>query len=97
MKTDLPFEVLSPSTHVEIVFDGQNVSVPQDTNLAAALLSVGLSVTRFSDKNNAQRGPFCMMGSCFECVVEIDGVAVQACMQQVTAGMVVSRCTRIAR
>ena len=34
------------------------------------------------------RGPFCMMGVCFDCLVEIDGVPnVQGCMTPVREGM----------
>jgi NADH dehydrogenase/NADH:ubiquinone oxidoreductase subunit G len=32
-----------------------------------------------------------MMGACFDCLVEIDGIQRQACMLSVVAGMVVSR------
>ncbi|MFU1477288.1 (2Fe-2S)-binding protein [Roseovarius sp. C7] len=37
--------------------------------------------------SGAPRGPFCMMGACFDCLVEIDGVARQACMVEVCAGL----------
>jgi len=38
------------------------------------------------------RGPFCLMGSCFDCLVEIDGIPNrQACMVEVTEGMTVRR------
>ena len=33
------------------------------------------------------RGPYCNMGVCFECVIEVDGALVQACMTPVRAGM----------
>lgn len=32
-----------------------------------------------------------MMGACFDCLVEIDGVTRQACMTEVAAGMTISR------
>jgi predicted molibdopterin-dependent oxidoreductase YjgC len=36
----------------------------------------------------APRGPFCLMGVCFECLVEIDGRSnCCACMTQVAPGM----------
>jgi predicted molibdopterin-dependent oxidoreductase YjgC len=38
------------------------------------------------------RAPYCMMGVCFECLVEVDGVPnVQACMTSVREGMTVRR------
>ena len=40
----------------------------------------------------APRAPFCMMGACFECLVEIDGRANQrACQVRVRGGMRVRR------
>ena len=38
------------------------------------------------------RGPFCMMGVCFDCLVEVDGVPnVQGCMTLVSDGMQVRK------
>ncbi len=38
------------------------------------------------------RGPYCMMGVCFDCLVEIDGEGNrQACMIEARDGMVVKR------
>ncbi|NHX27873.1 (2Fe-2S)-binding protein, partial [Escherichia coli] len=37
------------------------------------------------------RAPFCMMGACFECLVEIDGIVQQACMLEVTEGLEICR------
>ena len=60
-------------------------------NLAAALLGAGKRAFRATPVSGAPRGPFCMMGACFDCLVEIDGVTVQACQEQVRAGLVVGR------
>ena len=41
--------------------------------------------------SGAPRGPFCMMGVCFECLVVIDGTGNrQACMVPLQAGMAVA-------
>jgi hypothetical protein len=56
--------------------------------VAAALLAAGVSRFRATPVSGAARAPFCMMGACFECLVEIDGVpSRQACMVEVKAGM----------
>ncbi len=60
--------------------------------VAAALLASGMGVFRETAVSGAARGPWCMMGVCFDCLVEIDGVGNrQACMVEVTPGMVVRR------
>jgi aerobic-type carbon monoxide dehydrogenase small subunit (CoxS/CutS family) len=60
--------------------------------LAAALLAAGVSVFRTTPVSSGPRAPYCMMGACFECLVEVDGrPAVQACMTEVRAGMDVRR------
>jgi aerobic-type carbon monoxide dehydrogenase small subunit (CoxS/CutS family) len=38
--------------------------------------------------SGAPRAPLCLMGSCFDCLVQVDGQAnVQACMVRVKDGM----------
>ncbi len=68
------------------------MQAPVGMSLAAALLSNGESVFRESPVSGAPRGPFCMMGACFECVVVIDGKSGrQACMTEVAENMEVYR------
>ena len=83
------FKTLSDAeTHVDIWFNGQPLSVPADRSVAAALLAAGVSRFRATPVSGAPRAPFCMMGACFECLVEIDGVpSRQSCMVPVRAGM----------
>ncbi len=77
---------------VAITFEGETLEAdPRDT-VAAALLVAGAGHTRTTPVSGARRAPFCMMGACFECLVEIDGLAnQQACMIRVRAGMAVRR------
>ena len=73
---------------IDILLDGEPVSVPGNVSVAAALLFLDAIPTRHSRVGGSARAPFCMMGICFECLVEIDGVADQrACQVQVRAGM----------
>ena len=81
----------STSTTVEVVLDGQSTSVPAEMNVAAALLSIGKIVSKISPTSNKPCSPHCLMGVCFECLMEIDGVQRQACMTPVRTGMVIKR------
>ncbi|HEY2021454.1 (2Fe-2S)-binding protein [Paraburkholderia sp.] len=73
---------------VRIVVDGREVNVPEYANVAAALLYAGVSVFRHTPVGAAPRAPYCMMGVCFDCLVEIDGSPNrQACMVRVHDGM----------
>jgi predicted molibdopterin-dependent oxidoreductase YjgC len=73
---------------VAIELDGTEVKVPVEVSVAAALLFLDRIPTRHSVVKAAPRAPFCMMGICFECLVEVDGVVDQrACQLQVRAGM----------
>ena len=78
---------------VVIVVDGAPMTAYPGESLAAALLAAGRRA--FSrTPGGAPRGPFCNMGICFDCAVEIDGVAgVRACMTAVRAGMTVTTAT----
>lgn len=73
-------------------FEGKPVAAREGDSVAAALLAAGYLVFRETAVSGAPRGPFCMMGACFDCLVEIDGEpARQACMVAVAAGMRVRR------
>ena len=87
------FRSLTAATRqVEISLDGETVSVPAGISLAAALLLMASSPFRQTRKSGSSRAPFCMMGACFDCVVEVDAQPNQrACQIQVTAGMQVRR------
>jgi D-hydroxyproline dehydrogenase subunit gamma len=84
------FEILplASTATVSIDIDGKPVRVPAHFTVAAALLADDRVACRTSAVSGAERGPFCMMGVCFDCLVDIDGVPnVQACMTRVAEGM----------
>ena len=90
MKIDSLFQPLEASSSVvDFEFDGQTLQAPDGANLAAALLAAGVVTFRYTPVSGAPRAAFCMMGACFDCLVDIEGVHRQACMCQVHAGMVV--------
>lgn len=73
-------------------FEGRAIEACEGDNLAAVLLGAGELVLRRSPVSDTPRGPFCMMGACFECLIELDGLpGQQACMTSVRDGMDVRR------
>jgi len=77
---------------VSLDFEGQTLTARAGDSVAAALLAAGHLTLRSTPVSGAPRGPFCMMGACFECLVEIDGEPNrQACMTPVAEGMQVRR------
>jgi len=73
---------------VTIYFEDQPIVAFEGDTVAAALLAAGHTTTRTTPVSGAERGPFCMMGACFDCLVEIDGEPNrQGCMVDVREGM----------
>jgi predicted molibdopterin-dependent oxidoreductase YjgC len=73
---------------VAITIDGKAFQARAGDTVAAALLAAGLSQCRTTPVSGAPRGPFCMMGVCFDCLVEIDGQGNrQGCLVRVRPGM----------
>jgi predicted molibdopterin-dependent oxidoreductase YjgC len=76
---------------VVISVDGVRTVAKEGDTVAAALLAAGLLATRRTPVSGAPRGPYCMMGACFECLVTIDDAGNrQACLIPVRAGMRIS-------
>ncbi len=79
---------------VTIFIEGRAVRVPEGETVAAAVLAYGLESVRTTPVSGKPRLPYCLMGICFECLMEIDGVPnSQACMTRVREGMRVERQT----
>ena len=73
-------------------FEGEAMTARPGDTVAAALLAAGVAQFRATPLSGAPRGPWCMMGVCFDCLVEIDGHASrQACQTLVVEGMRVRR------
>ena len=73
---------------VILSFNGQALSVPAGISVAAALLMSGVERFRATPVSESPRAPYCMMGVCFECLVNIDGVPNrQSCLIDVADGM----------
>lgn len=60
--------------------------------VAAVLMLEGVSPYRQTVISGTSRHPFCMMGVCFDCLVEIDGIPnQQGCLRNVEPGMRIRR------
>ena len=77
---------------VTIVVEGREIAVPEGVSVAAAVLLAGFAAIRETSVSGTPRGPYCLMGVCFDCLAEIDGVANrQSCMVTVVPGMIIRR------
>jgi len=88
------FRLLDDSAveRVEIELDDQPVQVPAGISLAAALFYLDALPCRDTQLSASPRAPYCMMGACFECLVEVDGEGRQrACQLPVRPGLRVWR------
>ncbi len=73
---------------VRIFFDDRPIETAAEISVAAALLCAGVDAVRSSAVTGEARAPHCMIGVCYECMVEIDGAqGRQACLTQVRDGM----------
>jgi predicted molibdopterin-dependent oxidoreductase YjgC len=77
---------------ITVEIEGRPVSVCAGESVAAAVLAAGLGHGRTTPVGGEPRAPYCMMGVCFDCLMEIDGLAnVQACQVEVREGMKIRR------
>ena len=83
---------------VTIEFEGTLFTVPAAITVAAAVVGpAGKKHTRLSPVNGTKRAPYCFMGVCHECLMEIDGIPdQQACIIEVKEGMKIRRQTSLA-
>ena len=83
-------------TPVRIHVDGETVDAVAGDSVAAAMLAAGLARFRASPVDGSPRGPHCLIGNCYDCLVEIDGQANrQACLVPVEDGMQIRRPTGV--
>ena len=89
------FDWSNPLATVETItisFEGESCVVPAGITVAAALLGHDDDHFCKSAAEGDKRAPYCLMGVCFECLVEIDGAKNrQACLEPVYEGMDVKR------
>lgn len=77
---------------LSFLFEGEPVEAREGDTIATALLAAGAGATRTSAVSGSDRAAYCLMGVCFECLVEVDGVPNrQGCLVAVVDGMRVRR------
>ncbi len=75
-----------------IYIDGVPAEAEPGESVAAVLLRQAEPWSRVTPVSQAKRAPYCMMGVCFDCLAEVDGVAsVQTCLKPVCDGMSIVR------
>jgi D-hydroxyproline dehydrogenase subunit alpha len=79
------------SDSVSFTFDGRRLVGRRGESLAAALIAAGVRGFR-ATRTGAERGIFCGMGVCQDCLVEVDGRSNRrACMVKLDRSMTVRR------
>ena len=77
---------------VTIWFEESTVQAQEGESVAAALLIAGVKYLRSAQVSAKPRMPYCWMGVCYECLLEIDGEQnQQSCLITVKDGMHVRR------
>ena len=75
-----------------VTIDGRPFAARDGDTVAATLLAAGSADCRTTPVSGSARGPFCMMGVCFDCLVVIDGQPNrQGCMIPAREGMKIER------
>jgi predicted molibdopterin-dependent oxidoreductase YjgC len=73
---------------VTLTINGRQVTAAAGQSVWSAMALNGAPVTRRAALSGEARRAYCAMGVCFECMVEIDGLAnQQACLRRVAEGM----------
>src|SRR6267378_4119020 len=77
---------------MRISLDGQDIEAQEGDTVAAALLRARITTFTRSIKYHRPRGPFCLAGSCGQCLMRVDGVpSLPACRVKAQEGMACER------
>ncbi|WP_374224377.1 (2Fe-2S)-binding protein [Streptomyces sp. ISL-94] len=63
----------SPESAYPIAFDGRELPAQEGQSIAAVLWSAGILAWRTTRESAAPRGAFCGIGSCYDCLVTVNG------------------------
>ncbi|MGW5847803.1 (2Fe-2S)-binding protein [Streptomyces sp. NPDC055254] len=71
----------TPAATYPIDFDGRELPAQAGQSVAAVLWSAGILAWRTTREGGAPRGAFCGIGSCYDCLVTVNGTPNQrACL-----------------
>lgn len=77
-------------------FDGRALEAPAGSTLAGALLRNGIVSWRRTRVAGAARGVFCGIGTCFDCLIDVNGErARRACVRVLCDGDRLSTCASL--
>jgi len=77
---------------IRISLDGEAIDAQRGDTIAAALLRARITTFTRSIKYHRPRGPFCLQGSCGQCLMRVDGVpSLPACRVRAEEGMICER------
>lgn len=83
-----PIESTTAIRTVTFQLHGKSITAREGDTVAIALMNAGVSTFRQTPVSGQPRAPLCLMGICFDCLIEVDGQQnVQACMVEVREGM----------
>ncbi|MGW0754487.1 (2Fe-2S)-binding protein [Streptomyces sp. NPDC002587] len=63
----------SPASRFTVDFDGRALPAQEGQSVAAVLWSAGILAWRTTRDGGAPRGAFCGIGSCYDCLVTVNG------------------------
>lgn len=73
---------------VVVTFEGHPIAAFSSDTIASALLAAGVRTFTTTEVTGDERGGFCFVGRCADCLVVVDGQANQrACTTSVREGM----------
>ena len=86
-------KISPPSTPpLTLTIDGKSVTAERGETVASVMMRQANPSCRHTPVHGSSRAPFCMMGVCFECLMEIDGEPnSQGCLVIVAEGMRIDR------
>ncbi|MDX6764987.1 MULTISPECIES: (2Fe-2S)-binding protein [Streptomyces] len=71
----------SPQARFTVDFDGRELPALEGQSVAAVLWAAGILAWRTTREAGAPRGAFCGIGSCYDCLVTVNGLPNQrACL-----------------
>ncbi|MGW0364770.1 (2Fe-2S)-binding protein [Streptomyces sp. NPDC002990] len=63
----------APAAAFPIAFDGRELPAQTGQSIAAVLWSAGILAWRTTREGGSPRGAFCGIGSCYDCLVTVNG------------------------
>ncbi|MFE7181937.1 (2Fe-2S)-binding protein [Streptomyces erythrochromogenes] len=63
----------SPQSRFTVDFDGRELPAQDGQSVAAVLWGAGILAWRTTREGGAPRGAFCGIGSCYDCLVTVNG------------------------